>query len=76
MRDHIIRNAFYIVFVFDLITCAFTKQYQLTTVFTELYMIKYGYFLEIFGGQTLSALKFSLNVGQFYAENAFNNLYS
>jgi hypothetical protein len=76
MRDHVLRNTFYIVFVFDLITCAFTKQFRSTTLFTELYMIEYGYFLKIFGGQTLSVLKFSFNVGQFYAENALNNLYS
>ena len=58
----------------DLITCAFTKLFKLTMVFTEMCMIKPGYFFGFFGGQILKASMFSVNFRQSFAENTLNNL--
>lgn len=63
-----------LLFMSDLITRTFTKHFQLTMLFTEMCMIKAGYFFGFLGGQILKAFMFYLNFRQLYAENTLSNL--
>jgi len=63
-----------LLFMSDLIPRAFTKRLPLNMVFTEICMIKAGYFFGFFGDQIIKYLTFSVNFRQFYAENTLNNL--